>query len=101
MKSDQGNKQYENDGRLVTFSANLYVMHSTDASYMNIDDVRQACAANTTGYYEYGGDDNGEPLVTGNCMFLSLSETSDSENYATATVNFEELEGSGGFGTQS
>ena len=101
MKSDQGNKQWENIGRIVTFTANLYIMHGTDESYMNIDDVRKACAANTTGTYEYGGDSNGDPVVTGNCMFLRISETSDSENYATATVEFEELEGSGGFGTQS
>ena len=101
MKSDQGNKQYENDGRTVTFSASLYVMHGTNASYMNIDDIRQACAANTTGTYEYGGDTAGDPVVSGTCMFLKLSETSDSENYATATVDFEEVEGTGGFGTQA
>jgi hypothetical protein len=101
MKSDQGNKQWENTGRIVTFSANLYIMHGTEDNYMNVDDVRKACAANTTGYYEYGGDSADEPLVTGNCMFLKISETSDSENFATAAVDFEELEGSGGFGTQS
>ncbi|MCK9326643.1 MAG: hypothetical protein M0P69_14225 [Bacteroidales bacterium] len=101
MKSDQGNKQWENIGRAITFSANLYVMHGSDANNMTIQDVRQACAANTTGYYEYGGDLANDPIVTGNCMFLSISETSDSENFATATVNFEELEGSGGWGTRS
>ena len=101
MKSDQGNKQYENDGRLVSFSANLYIMHGTDASYMNIDDVRKACAALTTGTYVYGGDEAGDPTVTGTCMFLKIGETSDSENYATATVDFEEVRGTGGFGVQT
>lgn len=98
MKSDQGNKQWENIGRAITFSANLFVMHGADGDNMTIADVRQACAANSTGYYEYGGDVSGDPVVTGNCMFLSISETSDSENFATATVNFEEVEGSGGWG---
>lgn len=100
MKSDQGNKQWENIGRAITFSATLYVMHGSDASNMTIDDIRKACAANTTGTYEYGGDVSGDPVVTGSCMFLSVSESSDSENFATATVNFEELEGSGGFGSR-
>jgi hypothetical protein len=101
MKSDQGNKQHENVGRIVNFNASLFIMHGTDASFMNIDDIRQACAANTTGAYEYGGDTAGDPLVTGTCSFLKLGETSDSENYGTAAVDFDEVEGSGGFGTQS
>src|SRR6056297_3331025 len=78
MKSDQGDKQWENVGRAVNFSANLFCMHGTDADYMNLDDVRQACAANTTGTYEYGGDTAGDPLVTGKCMFVSMNESSDS-----------------------
>lgn len=101
MKSNQGNKQHENDGRIVNFNAALYVMHGTDVNNMNVDDIRKACAANSTGAYEYGGDVAGDPLVTGTCMFLKIGETSDSLEYATASVDFDEVEGTGGFGTQS
>lgn len=101
MKSDLGNKQYENDGRAVTFSATLFCMHGTDASLMNLDDLRQAAATNATGTYEYGGITTGDPLVTGTAMCLKINETSDSENFATATVDFEEVRGTGGFGTKA
>ena len=101
MKSDLGDKQYENDGRLVTFSANLYIMHGTDGSLMNVDDLRKAAAASTTGTYEYGGITAGDPVVTGIAMCLKIGETSDSENHATATVDFEEVRGTGGFGVQA
>ena len=101
MKSDLGDKQYENDGRVVTFSATLFCMHGTDANLMNLDDLRQACATLTTGTYEYGGITAGDPVVTGTCMFLKISESSDSENFATATVDLEEVRGSGGFGVHS
>ena len=101
MKSNLGDKQHENDGRLVSFSATMYCMHGTDGSLMNLDDLRQAAAASTTGTYEYGGITAGDPVVSGIAMCLKISETSDSENYATATVDFEEVRGTGGFGTQS
>ena len=39
--------------------------------------------------------------MTGTAMCLKIGETSDSENFATATVDFEEVRGSGGFGVQS
>lgn len=97
MKSDLGNKQYENDGRAVTFSATLFIMHGTDVSLMNIDDLRKAAAANTVGEYEYGGQTAGDPTVTGSAMVLKIGETSDSENYATCTVDFEEVRGTGDF----
>lgn len=105
MKSDQGNKQKEIDGRIVTFTATLYIMQdltdSASGTYMDIADVREAVAAGTTGSYWYGGDAAGEHIVTGTCRMLKLGETTDSENFGTATVDFEEVEGTGGFGTQS
>lgn len=101
MKSDLGNKQYENDGRAVTFTATLFCMHGTDASLMNLDDLRKAAAENATGTYEYGGITPGDPLVTGVAMCMKISETSDSENFATATVDFEEVRGTGGFGVKA
>jgi hypothetical protein len=101
MKSDVGNKQYENDGRAVTFSATLFIMHGTDAALMSIDDLRKAAAANTVAAYIYGGQAAGDPTVTGSAMVLKVGETSDSENFATATVDFEEVKGTGGFAVVS
>jgi len=101
MKSDLGNKQYENDGRAVTFSSTLYCMHGTSSTLMNLDDLRKAASASSTGTYEYGGITAGDPIVTGIAMCMKIGETSDSENHATAVVDFEEVRGTGGFGTQS
>lgn len=105
MKSDQGNKQEEVDGRIVTISANLYIMKDANGSasgtYMDIGDIREAAAAGTTGTYEYGGDTAGDHLVTGIARIVKLGETTDSENFGTAAVDFKEVEGTGGFGVQS
>ena len=105
MKSDQGNKQKEIDGRIVTFDASMFIMKdatgSASGTYMDIGDVREAVAAGTTGTYEYGGNVAGDHLVTGICRMTKLGETTDSENFGTASVTFEEVEGTGGFGTQS
>ncbi|MDH5524530.1 MAG: hypothetical protein OEY01_11140 [Desulfobulbaceae bacterium] len=105
MKSDQGNKQQEVDGRIVTFNASMYIMKdatgSASGTYMDIGDIRETVAAGTTGTYEYGGNIQGDHLVTGTCRMVKLGETTDSENFGTASVDFSEIEGTGGFGTQS
>lgn len=100
MKDDAGNKQYEAIGRKITMSATLYIMHGTGTTTLNIDDIRKAVAAGTEFAYVYGGTTATNPTVVGNCVILKCSETSDSEGYATATVELEELEATGtGFST--
>ena len=104
MKSDQGNKQEENDGRVVEFTANFFLMDDANGSasgtYMTLGDIREAVAASTTGTYEYGGNVAGDHLVTGICRMVDLSESTNSTDFGNGTITFREVEGTGGFGTQ-
>lgn len=91
MKSDQGNKQYENDGVNMTFSVQAFLMKTevADTGLMGIGDLRKAAAENQTAAFVYGGEASGDDIVTGTAMFLRVSETSDSENFATVTIDLE------------
>ncbi|HOI48334.1 MAG TPA: hypothetical protein PK167_03460 [Prolixibacteraceae bacterium] len=100
MKADAGIKQYDNDGSRASFSVTAFVMKKAvaEADVMDIQDIRQACAQNSQAAFVYGGEAAGDYTVSGNAMFLSCAETSDSENYATVTIELEMI-GDPVFGT--
>ena len=91
MKSDSGVKKVDNIGTDASFSINAYVMKGTEAGWMNVSDVMQACAINTGMNFvmTFGGTGAGDAKVTGVAKFVNFSINSDSENYADMTVDLQ------------
>lgn len=91
MKSDSGVKKVDNIGTDASFSINAYVMKGTEAGWMNVSDVMQACAINTGMDFvmTFGGTSTGDAKVTGVAKFVNFSINSDSENYADMTVDLQ------------
>lgn len=91
MKSDSGVKKVDNIGTDASFSINAYVMKGTEAGWMNVSDVMQACAINTGMNFvmTFGGTGTGDAKVTGVAKFVNFSINSDSENYADMTVDLQ------------
>lgn len=91
MKSDSGVKKVDNIGTDASFSINAYVMKGTEAGWMNVSDVMQACAINTGMNFvmTFGGTSTGDAKVTGVAKFVNFSINSDSENYADMTVDLQ------------
>lgn len=90
QKSDSGQTQYANAGFDGNFSVSAFVYNGSPATTgeLNIENLMDYCAKNTTGNFEFAfGSDSGDPLVTGTCTFMSCTVNSDSENYADCTVD--------------
>lgn len=90
MKTDLGVKQLDLIGHEGKFSVNAYVVKTSDAGYMDVTEVMDACMDNDTITFTYSfGVASGSCTVTGSAQFLSFSINSDSESYADMTIELQ------------
>ena len=92
QKSNAGQMQYSNAGFEGTLSVSAFVNNgaATTTGEIDIENLMDYCAQNTTGSFELAfGSKSGDPLVTGTCTFMSCTVNSDSENYADCTVELQ------------
>lgn len=93
MKRDAGVKQVDNVSHEGKISVSAYVMKGSEAGWMNVTDVMDACAQNTeiTFTLAFGSATSGNCKVTGTLMFSSFSINSDSEKYADMSIELESV----------
>lgn len=91
QKSNAGQTQYTNAGFEGSLSVSAFVHNGAAASgEMNIENLMESAGKNTTGTFELAfGVEQGDPLVTGTCTFMSCTVNSDSENYSDCTVDLQ------------
>ena len=90
MKGDSGVKQLDVLGHEGRFSVNSYVIKTSDAGYMDVADVMDACADNDTAAFVMKfGTTTGNAQVTGNAQFMSFNINSDSESYADMSIELQ------------
>lgn len=90
MKGDNGVKQLELIGEEGKFSVNAYVIKSSDAGYMDVTEVMEACADNDSIAFTYSfGSASNQCKVTGTAQFLSFTINSDSESYSDMSIELQ------------
>lgn len=95
MKSDAGYTQYSNFGYEGNITVNAYTQNGQEAStgQMGVEDLMVACRDNTTGTFALAfGTAGGDPKVTGNFTFMSITVNSDSENYSDCSIEIKIVE---------